>query len=199
MAGYRPGAANGPAVLDRVSPDAKSYVPGEDFHTFQPSPPGDVTAQVQGVDLTLPPTPAPSSTSGCEEADFAGFVAGNIALIQRGTSPFAQKVRNAGFAGASAVIVFNEGQPGRTDSTPLDLGEWRAGGIFTGAEGTKTPEEAAMFGGTAGAPYDPCYHQACDTLANVNATVFDVNADAIADSTARFAFDLRGIPPRTAP
>jgi aminopeptidase Y len=39
-----------------------------------------VTAQVQAVDLVLPPTPAPSSTSGCEASDFAGFVAGRIAL-----------------------------------------------------------------------------------------------------------------------
>ncbi len=40
------------------------------------------------------------------------------------------------------------------------------GGLFTGAKGTKTAAEAALFGGTAGAAYDPCYHQACDTYAN---------------------------------
>ena len=34
----------------------------------------------------LPPTGG--STSGCEAADFAGFFAGNIALIQRGTCTF---------------------------------------------------------------------------------------------------------------
>ncbi len=42
--------------------------------------------------------------------------------------------------------------------------------------------------------YDVCYHQACDTIANVNMTAFDVNADAIADSTARFAFNTAAIP-----
>ncbi|MEU7895337.1 M28 family metallopeptidase [Nonomuraea sp. NPDC049152] len=380
---------NSPPVLG-------SYVPNEDFFTFQPSPAGDVTAQVQGVDLTLPPTPTPTSTSGCEMSDFSGFVAGRIALIQRGTCPFATKVRNAGAAGASGIIVFNEGQPGRTEAFPLDLGEWRAGvpmvfadfavgnalagtpgagvrlkvdatlvlgtnenviaesrfgdpnnvvmagahldsvpegpgindngsgsaailetalqmrhfpvrnkvrfafwaaeeigllgsdqyveklpqaqrdrvklylnfdmvaspnyayklydgddsdstgspagppgsaeierqlkafftgrslptvgtdfdgrsdygpfiavgipsgGIFTGAEQLKTAEEAAMFGGTAGVAYDVCYHQACDTVANVNATALDVNADAIADSVARYAFNTRDIPGREA-
>lgn len=55
-----------------------------------------------------------------------------------------------------------------------------AGGIFTGAEGIKTPAEQAMFGGTAGVANDVCHHQAFDTIANVNVTAFDVNADAIA-------------------
>ncbi|MGW4469517.1 M28 family metallopeptidase [Nonomuraea sp. NPDC004354] len=381
---------------ENTPPVLGSSVPNEDFFTFQPSPAGDVTAQVQGVDLTLPPTPTPTSTSGCEMSDFSGFVAGRIALIQRGTCPFATKVRNAGQAGASGIIVFNEGQPGRTEAYPLDLGEWRAGipmvfadfavgnalagtpgatvhlkvdstlvlgtdenviaetrfgdpsnvvmvgahldsvpegpgindngsgsaailetalqlkqfpvrnkvrfafwaaeeigllgsdqyveklsqeqrdriklylnfdmvaspnhayklydgddsdnagspagppgsaeieqqlkafftgrslptvgtdfdgrsdygpfiavgipsgGIFTGAEQLKTAEEAAMFGGTAGVAYDACYHAACDGIANINATALDVNADAIADSVARYAFNTRDIPDRQA-
>jgi aminopeptidase Y len=383
---------NSPPTLQQTAPVNKTYVPNQEFFTFQPSPAGDVTAQVQAVDLTLPPTPVPSSTSGCEMSDFAGFVAGRIALVQRGTCPFATKVRNAGFAGASGLIIFNEGQPGRTDAFPLNIGEWRAGipmvfasfaignelaanpattvrlkvdstltlgtdynviaetkkgdpnnvvmvgahldsvpagpgindngsgtaailetalqignypvqnkvrfgfwaaeeigllgsdqyveglsaadrdrirlylnfdmvaspnyaykvydgddsdatgapagppgsaqienqltsffdsrglghvgtdfdgrsdygpfiatgipagGIFTGAEGIKTPAEAALFGGTAGVAYDVCYHQACDIIANVNDTALDVNSDAIADSTARFAFNLSSIP-----
>ena len=41
-----------------------------------------------------------------------------------------------------------------------------SGGLFTGAEGIKTAAEAATWGGTAGAQYDPCYHLACDTFAN---------------------------------
>ncbi|MCO8271617.1 M28 family peptidase [Actinoplanes sp. TRM 88003] len=383
---------NSPPTLTRTAPDSKVYVPNEDFFTFQPSPAGDVTAQVQAVDVTLPPTPTPTSTSGCEAADFTGFVAGRIALIQRGTCPYATKVLNAGRAGASGIIIFNEGQPGRTDAFAIDIGEWRAGipmvfadfavgnelaalagatvrlkvdatltlgtdhnviaetrlgnpknvvmvgahldsvpagpgindngsgsaailetalqmrnypvrnkvrfafwaaeeigllgsdqyveglttaqrdrirlylnfdmvaspnyayklydgddsdavgspagppgsaqieqqlarffdrrglghvgtdfdgrsdygpfiavgipagGIFTGAEGIKTPAEQALFGGTAGVAYDVCYHQACDTISNPNLTAFDVNADAIADSTARYAFNTNAIP-----
>jgi hypothetical protein len=63
----------------------------------------------------VPATPTPSSASGCSTADFAGFTPGNIALIQRGTCTFAQKVANAEAAGASVAIIFNEGNPGRTD------------------------------------------------------------------------------------
>ena len=55
-----------------------------------------------------------------------------------------------------------------------------AGGLFSGAEGIKTAEEAAIFGGTAGAPYDPCYHQACDTIDNVDIAGFEQMADAAA-------------------
>ena len=42
-----------------------------------------------------------------------------------------------------------------------------AGGLFTGAEGEKTAEEAAIYGGVAGEQYDPCYHEACDTFGSV--------------------------------
>jgi Zn-dependent M28 family amino/carboxypeptidase len=42
------------------------------------------------------------------------------------------------------------------------------GGIFTGADGRKTEAERAQFGGRAGQPYDPCYHQACDTVRNIH-------------------------------
>ena len=53
---------------------------------------------------------------------------------------------------------------GRSDYGPfIDVGI-PAGGLFTGAEGEKTQEQAEVYGGVAGASYDPCYHQACDTL-----------------------------------
>ncbi|MFD1934832.1 MULTISPECIES: M28 family metallopeptidase [Nonomuraea] len=100
-------------ALARTAPTPKTYVPATDFATMTYSGSGDVTGTVQAVDLVLPPTPAPSSTSGCEASDFAGFTAGNIALLQRGTCTFQVKAENAQAAGASAVIIFNEGQPGR--------------------------------------------------------------------------------------
>ena len=54
-----------------------------------------------------------------------------------------------------------------------------AGGLFTGAEDLKTAEQAAKWGGTAGVAFDPCYHQACDTFANVNTVALDEMTDAI--------------------
>ncbi|MDO5498447.1 MAG: M28 family metallopeptidase [Propionibacteriaceae bacterium] len=93
----------GPATLERVSPNPATL---ETF-TFTGSGSGDVTASVTAVDINIEGDR--SSTSGCEAADFAGFPAGDIALIQRGTCPVSDKAQNAQAAGASAVIVFNDG------------------------------------------------------------------------------------------
>jgi Zn-dependent M28 family amino/carboxypeptidase len=68
-----------------------------------------------------------------------------------------------------------------------------AGGLFTGAEGIKTAAQVALYGGTAGQPYDPCYHQACDTFANNNDGVLDLNSDAIAFATLTYAMDTSSV------
>ena len=52
--------------------------------------------------------------------------------------------------------------------------------MFTGAEGLKTPEQAAVFGGVAGEHYDPCYHLGCDDFLNNSNKALDVNSDAAA-------------------
>ena len=62
-----------------------------------------------------------------------------------------------------------------------------AGGLFTGAEGIKTAEQAAIYGGEEGEQYDPCYHAACDTIDNVNLDVLEQMADAAAHATLTFA------------
>jgi Zn-dependent M28 family amino/carboxypeptidase len=111
-------------VFERVSPDPVTYVPGEDFFTAEYSGSGDPTAPLQAVDLVLPPGPtASTSNSGCEPEDFADFVAGNIALVQRGTCDFSVKAANAFDAGAAGVIIFNEGQEGRTETLNPTLGD----------------------------------------------------------------------------
>jgi Zn-dependent M28 family amino/carboxypeptidase len=111
-----------PSTLARVSPDPHTYGENE-FSTMDYSGSGDVTGAVQAVDLVLPPGPTPSSsTSGCEDSDFAGFTAGNVALLQRGTCTFGEKVENAKEAGASAALIFNEGQDGRTEVLAGTLG-----------------------------------------------------------------------------
>jgi Zn-dependent M28 family amino/carboxypeptidase len=112
-----------PAVLERIAPTAKSYMVDEDFATMTFSGADDVTAAVQAVDLQLPPgAAANSSTSGCESADFVGFAAGSIALMQRGTCAFGLKAFNAQQAGAVGAIIFNEGQAGRTATVAGTLG-----------------------------------------------------------------------------
>jgi Zn-dependent M28 family amino/carboxypeptidase len=96
-----------PPRFERIAPSAKRYRRGRDFVTMQYSGGGDVSAQVAPVE------PA-SSTSGCDRSQFAGFPRGAVALVRRGTCFMFQKARNAKASGASAVLISNEGVPGRT-------------------------------------------------------------------------------------
>lgn len=113
--------------LIRVTPQPTTFVNGTDFlrNEFDSgSPEGTATGSLTPVGLVIPAAALPpnSNTSGCEAADFAGFPAGAVALLQRGTCGFAVKALNAQAAGASAAIIMNEGQPaspGVADRTGL--------------------------------------------------------------------------------
>jgi hypothetical protein len=104
----------GVPTLSEVSPTAHDYAVTTEFNPGQSTGTANASVQPAGG-IVIPPTATPSSASGCTAADFSGFVPGRIALIQRGTCTFSQKVQNAQDAGASGVIIFNEGNPGRTD------------------------------------------------------------------------------------
>jgi Zn-dependent M28 family amino/carboxypeptidase len=73
---------------------------------------------------------------------------------------------------------------GRSDYGPfIEIGI-PAGGLFTGAEGLMTETEVAEYdNGVAGEAYDACYHQACDTIDNVNYKAVDELTDAAAHVT----------------
>ena len=103
----------GPSALQQIAPNAVTYVEGVDFGPITQSDPGDVTAAVTAVDLQL--GLGNTSTSGCETTDFAGFPAGNIALLQRGICTFEQKAENAAAAGAIGIVIFNQGNTAAPD------------------------------------------------------------------------------------
>nr|WP_285761994.1 M20/M25/M40 family metallo-hydrolase [Nocardiopsis ansamitocini] len=104
---------NSEPVLAQTAPEAVEYASGldADFLAMSYSGSGDVTAP--GV-----PVNADSATSGCAASEFAGFPAGAVAIVKRGTCPFSQKATNAAEAGAGAVIVFNHG----ATTDPSDTG-----------------------------------------------------------------------------
>ena len=58
------------------------------------------------------------------------------------------------------------------------------GGLFTGAEDIKSEEQAQKYGGAAGQPFDPCYHQACDGIGNIDLNALEINGDAMAFATS---------------
>lgn len=118
-----------PFVSDRSPPVLRPTPTGDwgfranrDYATLLYSGSGRVQAPVFAVDL-LVPSPAPNtSTSGCDSADFASFPRGAVALLQRGTCFFREKVDRAAAAGASAVVVMNEGSEGRRGLYQATLG-----------------------------------------------------------------------------
>jgi hypothetical protein len=108
-------AYTGIPSFSEVSPTAKTYVLSDNWGPGQSTGTANAAIQPAGG-IVLPPTVTPSSASGCSASDFTGFVPGRIALIQRGTCFFGVKVQNAQAAGASGVVIFNEGNstPDRT-------------------------------------------------------------------------------------
>ena len=114
------------SVFESTAPNPKAYAEGTSFFTMSYSGSGDTTALVRAVDINTAPGNR-ANTSGCEAADFVGFPAGQIALMQRGSCNFGVKVANAEDAGASGAIIFNQGD-------------------------NPTPARSAVFAGTLGAP-----------------------------------------------
>jgi len=60
----------------------------------------------------------------------------------------------------------------RSDYTAFLAANISAGGLFTGADETKSTSERVTYGGLANTVLDPCYHQSCDTTDNIDQTVF---------------------------
>jgi Zn-dependent M28 family amino/carboxypeptidase len=76
---------------------------------------------------------------------------------------------------------------GRSDYGPFIAEGIASGGLFTGAEGIKTVEQAALFGGRARIAYDLCYHASCDDLSNIDHRTLDEMTGAASTVVLRFA------------
>ncbi|MGB0100449.1 MAG: M20/M25/M40 family metallo-hydrolase [Nocardioides sp.] len=108
---------------------------------------------------------------------------------------------------------------GRSDYQAFINSDIPSSGLFTGAEVPKTEEQEAIWEGVAGESYDPCYHQACDSLesdeaagrdaavygelraendlvGNISLEALGVNSDAIAFAMLSLAYsteDVNGV------
>jgi len=118
-----------PPVLNRVMPSPKVYVPGDADDSDKPTAEFITMANSPTVQLTNAPVfpvggivdpPTGGSASGCAAADYAG-VSGKVALVQRGTCAFITKWSLAQAAGATGVIIYNEGNtPARQNPIFVD-------------------------------------------------------------------------------
>ncbi|MFJ8867719.1 M28 family metallopeptidase [Streptomyces sp. NPDC102473] len=84
------------------------------------------------------------------------------------------------YAGLSIPTEIETEGDGRSDHAPFKSAGVPVGGLFSGADYTKTSAQAQKWGGTAGQAFDRCYHSSCDTTANINDTALDRNSDAVA-------------------
>ena len=126
--------------LDAETPLPRDIV--DDYRLMTYSGGGEIEAAVQPVDVATRGRGEEESTSGCEREDFADFAAGNVALVERGTCPFGDKVQNAVDAGAVGVLIFN--QAGSTGSPRGSLGGFVDGpeeddGAEADSAGSETP------------------------------------------------------------
>ena len=68
--------------------------------------------------------------------------------------------------------------PRSDDSSYQDAGI-PTGGFWGGSFEMKTQQQAGKWGGTAGEPFDSCYHQPCDTADRIDETKVSITADVV--------------------
>lgn len=106
-----------------LSIDGEDQAYGDDYVDMSGTGAGDLEGDITAIHPEVPPgEDANSSNSGCSSEHFDGFEVGDIALVQRGSCNFSEKVDNALDAGASAVLIFNEGQDDRQEPVQGTLG-----------------------------------------------------------------------------
>ncbi|OPG02426.1 peptidase M28 [Streptomyces sp. GKU 895] len=94
--------------------------------------------------------------------------------------PTIEKTFKDYFTGLGVATEIETEGDGRSDHAPFKNAGVPVGGLFSGADYTKTAAQAAKWGGTSGQAFDRCYHSSCDTTSNINDTALDRNSDAIA-------------------
>ncbi|KAK6347264.1 hypothetical protein TWF696_007336 [Orbilia brochopaga] len=77
---------------------------------------------------------------------------------------------------------------------PAEIAPFGTSSDYVGFLNLGIPSSGLFTG--AGAPMDPCYHQLCDTLDNIDWDALTFNAKAAARAAAQLALSLDGVPPR---
>jgi Zn-dependent M28 family amino/carboxypeptidase len=134
---------------------------------------------------------------GSPNAGYFAYDGDNSDGVGAGAGPYGSAQIEQTFAGfmqaAKGVSVEGTDFTGRSDYGEFIAVGIPAGGLDTGAEVLKTPAQAAKWGGTAGIAYDPCYHQACDNLGNIDRVALDRNADGVAWALGVYATSTESV------
>lgn len=163
-----------PSVLLLGSPEVRVVNPAPisgvlQFGTAGFGPPigtpnvsSDIVAAVDAVEV------GGTNTDGCTPFSNAGAVSGKIALIERGLCGFAQKVRNAGDAGAVGAIIYNNAA--NANAAPPGMADDGINGTFVTIPSVSIRRAdglaiVAQLGGTVSATIgvDPTVRAGADT------------------------------------
>jgi len=110
--------------------------------------------------------------------NFVRFVQGS-APTGEGPAAIARRELIAEFRERNLNIEERSGSRFGTDDSSFSQKGIPTMGLYTGAGGSKSEAQAGLFGGAAGRPFDPCYHQACDTIENIDRDVLEQNTHAL--------------------
>jgi len=81
---------------------------------------------------------------------------------------------------------------GRSDYDAFTLAGVPAGGLFAGAETDKSEDQAELWGGEAGRPFDPNYHKDTDTIDNIDREALQIHGRGVAYAVGIYAQNQRG-------
>ncbi|HEX6569810.1 MAG TPA: M28 family peptidase, partial [Acidimicrobiales bacterium] len=135
---------------------------------------------------------SPNFVQTVYDADESTFAAADFGVVVPPGSTAIEDVYESFYTGRG-VPYDDTAFSGRSDYQAFILAGIPASGLFTGAEERKTAEQQAIWGGTVGDQFDPCYHQACDTFDNLSTEALDVNVDAVAFAALTFAFSTESV------
>lgn len=128
------------------------------------------------VDMTASPNGGYFVQGGVGDGEEATGPAGSATVAQ----VFADQLKAVGVTSQFIEFVGD-------DETPFIKAGIPVAGAENGDRKRKTDEEAQAWGGRSGERYDPCYHQACDTIGNVNQELLVNYLKGIAGTVAVFA------------
>lgn len=86
---------------------------------------------------------------------------------------------------------------GRSDHASFEQYGIPTAGIFSGMDDAMSQEQASKWGGTAGQPFDACYHQSCDDETNISETALDRGADVMSRLVTKYGFSSTGAATKT--
>jgi Zn-dependent M28 family amino/carboxypeptidase len=97
-----------------------------------------------------------------------------------------------GYLADQGKTARDTGFDGRSDYDGFTQAGIPSGGLFSGAEDKKSPEEAKLWGGQANEPFDPNYHKATDTLDHIDRQSLEIQGGGAAWAVGLYAQDQSG-------